>query len=73
MDPSPNNANRLTELEMSLMHLQGDFEMLNDVVLDNSQRLQKLTLMLQRLTDRLDRVNENESPRNLEDERPPHY
>ena len=73
MDDNEKNTNRLTDLESSLMHLQSDFDSLNEIVLENSRRLDKLSAMIQRLTDRIDSAGDDELPRSLEDEKPPHY
>ena len=73
MDENGKNTNRLTDLESSLMHLQSDFDSLNEIVLENSRRLDKLSAMIQRLTDRIDSADDDEPPRSLEDEKPPHY
>ncbi len=73
MDAVEKNTQRLNDLESSLMHFQSDFDSLNEIVLDNARRLDKLTAMLQRLNDRLDSANEDVPPRNPEDEKPPHY
>ncbi len=67
------NTDRLTELETSLMHLQSDYDSLNDVVLENAKRLDKLSSLLQKLTSRIEAVTEPVEQRNAEDEKPPHY
>ena len=64
---------RVTDLESSLMHLQSDFESLNEIVLDNARRLDKLKVLIQRLTNRLDSVGDVEASGDLEEEKPPHY
>ena len=73
-EPNPSrNSQRLTDLETTLMHLQSDYDSLNEVVLDNAKRLGKITAMLQRLTERFEASSEPAQPRNAEDEKPPHY
>jgi len=67
------DKNRLTELELSLMHLQNDFESLNEVVLDNARRIDSMSKLIQKLTDRLEASEDPEPTRNAEDEIPPHY
>lgn len=67
------NAKRLTNLETSLMHLQSDYDSLNEVVLENSKRLQEMTDLLVRLTEKLESAKTPEPPRKPEDEKPPHY
>jgi len=53
MDQSERNRKRITELESSMMHLQNDYESLNEVVLENVQRLEKMRLIIERLESRL--------------------
>ena len=65
---------RVTGLESTLMHLQNDYDALNEVVLENANRLEKMSSMIQQLTARLESVSSNDvAPRKLEDEKPPHY
>ena len=73
MSSTEKNSARITELELSLMHLQKDFESLSDVVIENGKRLDEVKLLLQRLNDRIDQKAEKPEVRNLEDEKPPHY
>ncbi|MDG1512725.1 MAG: SlyX family protein [Mariniblastus sp.] len=73
MDQSERNRKRITELESSMMHLQNDYESLNEVVLENVQRLEKMRLIIERLESRLRASSESESERKAEDEVPPHY
>lgn len=73
MDENKRTAQRLTDLESTVMHLQNDFESLNAAVLGNAQRLDRLSALLERLTDRVNSKSETETPRNPEDEKPPHY
>jgi SlyX protein len=73
MDDAEKNTKRVTDVESSLMHLQSDFDSLNEIVLDNVRRLDKLTALVQRVTDRLDSAGDDEAPRDPEDEKPPHY
>tara|TARA_B100001093_G_C26327957_1_gene800553 strand:- start:321 stop:491 length:171 start_codon:yes stop_codon:yes gene_type:complete len=56
-----------------MMHLQNDYESLNEVVLENVQRLEKMRLIIERLESRLRAGSESESERKAEDEVPPHY
>ena len=65
---------RVTGLESTLMHLQNDYDALNEVVLENANRLEKMSSMIQQLTARLESVSSNDvAPRKIEDEKPPHY
>lgn len=65
--------NRVTELESTMMHLQSDYDALNEVVLENANRLEKMSSLVQQLTARLESVSSDTTPRKLEDEKPPHY
>ena len=73
MDQSERNRKRITELESSMMHLQNDYESLNEVVLENVQRLEKMRLIIERLESRLRASSESEPERKAEDGVPPHY
>ena len=64
---------RLTNLEMSIAHLQHDLETLDKAVLDNTEKLDQVFAMLKRMNERVDNSGEDEMPRNPEDEKPPHY
>ncbi len=73
MTSNDRDSDRMTELEFSMMHLQKDFESLNEVVLQNGKRMDELKSLIQRLSDRLDASLDPAEPRSLEDEKPPHY
>ena len=64
---------RVTGLESTLMHLQNDYDALNEVVLENANRLEKMSSLIQQLTARLEAASTDTAPRKLEDEKPPHY
>lgn len=64
---------RLNDVEASMMHLQNDYDALNEVVLENVRRIEQLTKSIQGLTDRLKAASEGLPERKAEDERPPHY
>ena len=63
---------RLVEVEMSLVHLQHDFDRLNSVVLEQQTTIEALRRELHRLEARLARFESDELP-GPADERPPHY
>ena len=65
--------NRITNLEMSIAHLQHDLETLDKAVLDNTEKLDQVFAMLKRLNERSENSGGDEGPRNAEDEKPPHY
>ena len=71
-DSSP-LADRVLELEMLVTHLQRDLETLNSVVLDQQKQLDALRLRISKLDHRLTGLAEGDEPRNLLEERPPHY
>ncbi|MGY8746519.1 MAG: SlyX family protein [Pirellulales bacterium] len=73
MDQTEKDRKRITELETSMMHLQNDYESLNEVVLENAQRLEKMRIVIERLESRLRISSESDSERKAEDEVPPHY
>ena len=66
-------AKRIEQLESAVSYLQNDYETLNGVVLEINGRLDQMQAALDRLTLRLESVQEPEAPRSLEEERPPHY
>ena len=73
MDQSERDRKRITELESSMMHLQNDYDSLNEVVLENVQRLENMRLIIERLESRLRASSGSEPERKAEDEVPPHY
>lgn len=72
-DLSEDLDRRITELESLLMHQQQDFEALNETVLMNVNRLDRIMGLLTELSGKLDDVSKDEPPRTLEDDKPPHY
>ena len=64
---------KVTNLEMSVAHLQHDLETLEKAVLDNTEKLDKVLAALNRLTEKVSTGSEPPEERNLEDEKPPHY
>ncbi len=64
---------RITDLEMSIAHLQHDLETLDKAVLDNTEKLDQVFAMLKRINQRVENSGESETPRKPEDEKPPHY
>ena len=68
-----NPEKRLTDLEMSIAHLQHDFETLDKAVLDNTEKLDQVFAMLKRLNEQSQNASGDEGPRKAEDEKPPHY
>ena len=77
-DSKSNESNELSEskitnVEMSVAHLQHDLETLEKAVLDNTEKLDKVLAALKRLTEKVAATPDPAEARNLEDERPPHY
>ena len=73
MGSSSNNEDRLQKLELSLMHLQNDYDQLNEVVIDQANRLELLQRSISKLTDRVAQSKQPTEPRDPEAEKPPHY
>ena len=66
-------SERLTELELQLMHLQNDLESLSQMVLENGRTIDQLRAVVTRLTDKLESQQTTPEERLPEDEKPPHY
>ena len=65
---------RITNLEMLLMHLQKTVQELDDVVRSQGARIEELTRDLKRLNLELGVYRESAiDERSAEEERPPHY
>ena len=73
MNPIDSASNRIMELELQLMHLQKDFESLNDVVLEQHRRLEEHQRIIDGLIRKLETGSGDPDQRNPEDEKPPHY
>ena len=64
---------RVTNLEMSVAHLQHDLETLEKAVLDNTEKLDRVLTAINRLTEKVSTASEPPEQRSLEDQKPPHY
>ncbi len=73
MGSSSNNEDRLQKLELSLMHLQNDYDQLNEVVIELANKNERLQQAFAKLTDQFKESQRPESPRDPESEKPPHY
>ena len=72
MDSS--SEQRLEQLESLVTFLQQDLQDFNDVVLRQQQIIERLQLALKDMDDRVGQLREGPAmPRDLEEERPPHY
>ncbi|MCC9602484.1 SlyX family protein [Stieleria sp. JC731] len=70
----PNNNERLVEVETQLAHLQRQYDELNQVVVDQSRYIDRLTRQILKWEQELDRVKSAVDPQiNMTDEKPPHY
>lgn len=64
---------RLIELETKLAFQESALQELNDLVYQQSQRLDKLEALFDRVAERLREVSEHIRPESPANERPPHY
>lgn len=65
---------RVTKLESALAHHQYEYDALNHVVIEQSERIEQLTRRLDRLEADLRDVREHiPDERDPVDEKPPHY
>lgn len=71
-DPQ-HEADRLIRLETAVAHLQHDFERLHGVSLELQAELRQLTVRLQHIEQRFERLGEPPEFRSPADERPPHW
>ncbi len=70
--PPDTSAQRITELEISMTHLQRDYDALHEVLLSQQKTIDGLKRKLERLESRVDGVADPEI-RDAEAEKPPHY
>lgn len=74
MSKPASSDERFEALETLTMHMQNDYEQLNEVILKQQSEIQQLQTQIVRLEGRLDeQASSDEAPRTLEDEKPPHY
>ena len=64
---------RLIALELLVTHIERHLELLNSALLDQQKELDALKRSASRLDERITQLTEEDKPRNLTDERPPHY
>jgi uncharacterized coiled-coil protein SlyX len=67
------SSERLTAIEMSIAHLQHNYDQLHAATLTLQSDLRQVQQTLQKLTGRLDQLVEGPEIRSPEEERPPHY
>ena len=69
-----NDTERINKLESAIAHHQREYELLNQVVIEQGELLDKLRRKLTTLESSLKSVEDRlPDDRNLADERPPHY
>ncbi|HYW81482.1 MAG TPA: SlyX family protein [Thermoguttaceae bacterium] len=67
-------ARRVTELEELSTHQERTVQQLNEVILQQERRLTETEAALKRVAEKVDTFSTSgDTPRSLEDERPPHY
>ncbi|MEO1617795.1 MAG: SlyX family protein [Planctomycetota bacterium] len=65
---------RITNLEISLAHLQRQYDMLNEVVIEQTRELERATKQIAKWENEVNSMkNQMESPGDPLDEKPPHY
>ncbi|PNY37317.1 SlyX family protein [Rhodopirellula sp. MGV] len=68
------NEKRMIELESQLAHLQHQYDVLNQVVVEQSRDLNRMKVQVLKWEQELDRLKSAVEPRgDLADEKPPHY
>ena len=70
---SPDDRQRLNEIEMHLMHLTRTVEALDQVVLLQGRKMDELEREIARLRLLAELARESPEVRRPEDEKPPHY
>ncbi len=63
---------RLEQVESAIMHLQHDFESLNEMLLHQQKAIGELRKSIEKLSASVETLGDD-ADRNPEDERPPHY
>ena len=63
----------MENIEIKIAFLERANSELSDVVYRQQQEIEQLRARLNRLAARVDAASVEETPRTLEDERPPHY
>lgn len=69
-----NAVERITRLEEKHAHLERIVADLNEVILDQHKRIERLESLLTRADQRIEQLHAAlDQPRSAEEERPPHY
>ncbi|MCA9222417.1 MAG: SlyX family protein [Planctomycetales bacterium] len=70
----PNGVERMAHLETLYLHLQRDYQALNEVVTEQTAALERLTRRFDLLMNRLDQLESHvDDHRDPVAEKPPHY
>jgi uncharacterized coiled-coil protein SlyX len=69
--PQPRADERLTKVELLLSHLQYDVDKLNEALITHQSQIDALRQLLTKIEAVVEHLPE--SPRDIEQERPPHY
>jgi len=64
---------KLVNLESLIAHVQYELEQLNAVVIEQNQKIDRLSSAQEKFEHRLESLSEDLDQRSPEDERPPHY
>lgn len=64
---------RLAEIEIKLSYAEDMLEELNKTVFRQQQQIEMLQTELRALRERLQNDDDQDAPRSLRDEKPPHY
>lgn len=67
------DSERLTKLEMLVMHLEHDVQQMHQVLLAQQAEMARLRELISRLEARVEQAAEGPEIRDPEEERPPHY
>lgn len=73
MSTSKPLEDRVVELELLVTHLERDLGTLNAVLSDQQNVIDVLKRSITRLDDHVARLTDDDEPRDVADERPPHY
>ncbi|QEF98128.1 hypothetical protein Mal15_21750 [Stieleria maiorica] len=72
--PMNDETERIKHLEMQLAHLQRQYDVLNDVVTEQSMLLDRVNKRISKWEQEVDRIkNVTDSESHPLDEKPPHY
>ncbi len=73
MSASAPREERLVSLELLVTHLERDLGAMNAALLEQQKQIDSLKRAIVRLEGRVTQLTEETEPRDLKDERPPHY